>query len=45
MKFIEIYDCDKERIDRICEDRDMTARDLIELLLDNLEDDEYEILG
>ena len=38
MKRIQVYDCEAETIEKVCEDNDMTEWELIELLMDYLED-------
>jgi len=45
MKTIGIYDYDYERIEKVCEDNDMSEHELVELLLDNLDDlkEEYNL--
>lgn len=43
MTRILIYDDDDKRIDRICDEKDMTTAELIEVLLDAVDDGEIEI--
>lgn len=38
MKKIEVFDCDAETIEKICNDNDMSEHEVIELLLDYVQD-------
>ena len=43
MKRIEVYTDDAERIEKLCEEHDMSEYELIQILLDAVEDGDIEI--
>lgn len=43
MMNINVYDIDDERIEKICEEKDITSAELIEALLDALENKEINL--
>ena len=45
MKMIQVYDCDAEKMEKVCDDNDIPVRELVEFLLEHLDEvkEEYNL--